>query len=286
MTPLIDIDPSSYTSAFGRRPLGVTHNLQGHPLLGLEALADLADQLPESRIEENQIGVDLVLPGGGKPRGGVTAPGQLVRNIERNGRWIVLWNVEYEPSYRSLLDQALDPVQEVIDGREGGMCRREAFVFISSGASVTPVHFDPEHNFLLQIHGVKEVHVGRFSTVEDKQRELERYYSGGHRNIEHLPEDAEVFRLEPGRGVYVPSHAPHWVANKDDFCISLSITFHTRAVLRRGRLHVVNHRLRRLGLSPVPPEQSKAVDGLKLALHRSVSSAHHLAGRVGAGRRP
>ena len=160
------------------------------------------------------------------------------------------------------------------------MCRREAFLFISSAASVTPVHFDPEHNFLLQIHGVKQMHVGQFASQQEGQRELERYYIGGHRNIEHMPEEKDVFRLEPGKGVYVPSHAPHWVTNEGQACVSLSITFHTRAILRRANVHVVNHHLRGLGMSPTPPDESRSADGVKLAFHRAVREARRLRARI------
>ncbi len=188
--------------------------------------------------------------------------------------------------YNALLDEILDPIASLLGDREGGMCRREAFIFISSAESITPVHFDPEHNFLLQIRGVKQMHVGRFATVTDGQRELERYYMGGHRNIEHMPENADLFRLEPGRGVYVPSHAPHWVTNEGLACVSLSITFHTRAILRRENVYRVNHRLRRLGISPSPPDKSKVVDAGKLAFHRVATTGLNLGKRISEGRRP
>lgn len=276
MTPLIDVGPAVLRAAFADVPLAVRHGLVGHPLLSLEALADLAERLPVDRVEQNRADLDVLLPGGGNPRGGVLAPGQLIRGIETNNRWVVLWNVEHDPQYLRLLDEVLDPVAAVLGKREGGMCRREAFVFISSASSVTPVHFDPEHNFLLQVCGVKQMHVARFSTVADGQRELERYYTGGHRNIEHLPDQSETFRLEPGTGVYVPSHAPHWVTNEGAFCISLSVTFHTPAILRRGTIHGINRQLRRLGVSPSPPALSPARDGAKVALHKSLTIGHHL----------
>jgi hypothetical protein len=286
MNSLLDINPQEFLSALGRRPLWVNHQLVGHPLLSLEALAALAASMPPDRVERQRTDLDLVLPGGGNPRGGVESPGDLVRGIETGNDWVVLWNVENDPRYKALLDEILDPIAALLGDREGGMCRREAFIFISSAASITPVHFDPEHNFLLQIHGVKQMHIGQFATVTKGQRELERYYIGGHRNIEHMPEEADVFGLEPGRGVYVPSHAPHWVANEGVACVSLSITFHTREILRRGNLHVVNHHLRRLGLSPSPPDRSKAVDAVKLAFHRVASTARNLRRRIAESRQP
>lgn len=285
MSSPIDIGPQGFLAALGRRPLAVGHHLVGHPLLSLEALGELADRISPERIERQRTDLDLVLPGGGNPRGGVEAPGDLVRGIETNNAWLVLWNVESDHRYQALLDEVLDPVAELLGDREGGICRREAFIFISSAASVTPVHFDPEHNFLLQIHGVKQMHVGQFASTTDGQRELERYYTGGHRNIEHMPQEADVFRLEPGKGVYVPSHAPHWVTNESHACVSLSITFHTSAILRRANVHVVNHHLRRLGISPSPPDESKVIDGAKLALYRSAKAARQWRVRMAESRR-
>ncbi len=286
MSSLLDVNPQKFLSALGRRPLWVGHQLVGHPLLSLDALGALADSMSPDRIERQRTDLDLVLPGGGNPRGGVESSGDLVRSIETSNEWVVLWNVESDPRYKALLDEILDPIAALLGDREGGMCRREAFIFISSAESVTPVHFDPEHNFLLQIHGVKQMHVGRFATVEHGQRELERYYMGGHRNIEHMPEEGDVFRLEPGRGVYVPSHAPHWVTNEGRACVSLSITFHTEAILRREKLHRANFHLRKLGISPSPPDRSKVVDTVKLSLHRVATTGLNLRKRISEGRGP
>ena len=61
---------------------------------------------------------------------------------------------------------------------------REAFIFVSSPGAVTPFHIDPEWNFLLQVRGRKIIHV---FPADDRslvsEEELERFYSGGHRNL-------------------------------------------------------------------------------------------------------
>ena len=41
--------------------------------------------------------------------------------------------------------------------REGGVVRRSGYIFVTSPGSTTPMHFDPEHSFLLQVHGTKRV---------------------------------------------------------------------------------------------------------------------------------
>jgi hypothetical protein len=137
VSSLIDIDPQEFLVALGRRPQWVNHHLVGHPLLSLEALGELADRMPADRIERQRTDHDLVLPGGGNPRGGVEGPGDLVRGIEDSNAWVVLWNVENDRQYNDLLNEILDPIADLLGDREGGMCRREAFVFVSSAASVT-----------------------------------------------------------------------------------------------------------------------------------------------------
>ena len=76
---------------------------------------------------------------------------------------------------------------------------REGFVFLSAPGSVTPTHVDPEHNLLLQVRGTKEMNVGRFPDAETEQRDLERFYGGGHRNIDQLPVGAQTFSARPWR---------------------------------------------------------------------------------------
>src|SRR3546814_11084435 len=39
------------------------------------------------------------------------------------------------------------------------MCHRGGWIFITSPNTVTPFHFDKEHNFILQIHGRKRIYV-------------------------------------------------------------------------------------------------------------------------------
>ena len=56
----------------------------------------------------------------------------------------------------------------------GATCQREAFLFLSAPNSVTPVHIDPEHNFLLQIRGQKDMNVCPFPDSERERQELEK----------------------------------------------------------------------------------------------------------------
>jgi len=79
--------------------------------------------------------------------------------------------------------------------------------------------------------------------------ELERYYGGGHRNLEAMPEGVESFPMEPGDGVYVPSFRPHFVRSGPEVSISFSITFRTRESERAENVHRFNAKPRRRGRS-------------------------------------
>jgi len=262
---LLDIDGREFAAGFGHDPLAVRHNLVGHPLLTLDAIAELADRMPLKSIERHHADLPLVMPGGAPEVEG--PPSETVREIETNGCWMVLWYIEQHPDYAALLDACLDEAAEHLGGREGGMCQREGFLFLSAPGAVTPVHFDPEHNFLLQIKGQKDMHVCKFPDRKSELRELDRYHDGGHRNLEAVPTEGELFSMHPGDGVYVPSFMPHWVQNGDEASISLSITFRTHTSRRHERVHRMNARMRRLKLSPKPAGASDTRDRIKEGLY-------------------
>ncbi|MGX6449933.1 JmjC domain-containing protein, partial [Patulibacter sp. S7RM1-6] len=249
---MIEIDPTAFAAAYDAAPLRVAHRVQDDPLLRIDALVALAETHPEELVEHNLGAVPLELPGGEAPRLGRSGA-QVLAEIAENGSWLVLKNVERDARYRALLDRLLDAVDPLVPGGEDTHLLREAFVFVSAPDSVTPAHVDPEHNFLLQIRGSKVMHVGAFDDDETRARELERFHSGSHRNIERVPDALEPVELTPGQGVYVPPDAPHWVQNGPEVSISLSITWRTPTTSRRGRLWAANHRLRQRGRTPALP---------------------------------
>ena len=258
--PVLRFEPGEFADAFSQRAVDVEHTLVDHPLLRLEAIAELADSLPPERIERHRADQPMVLPGGAPDVGG--RPSETVLGIEDNGCWMVLWYVEQSAQYKALLDTCLEGVVPYAE-REGGIQRQEAFIFLSAPDAVTPVHFDPEHNFLLQIKGTKDMNVCPFPDARTGQAELDRYYDGGHRNLEAVPSEGTTFRLHPGHGVYVPSFVPHWVQNGKAASVSLSITFRTRSSERAERVNALNARLRRSGLKPKPPGTSERIDRTK-----------------------
>ncbi len=153
--PALEI-PSDFAAAVGAAPARGTHALGDHPLLTPEAVADLADRLPPASVEHNRGALPAVVADDAVETLDQT-PGEIARGIDHNGCWMVLKNIEQDPAYARLLREMLDQVAPHLDPAQGTMRRRKGFLFLSAPNSVTPSHFDPEHNFLLQVRGSKTI---------------------------------------------------------------------------------------------------------------------------------
>ena len=232
------------------------HRLPDHPLLSIEALAQLGESLPASEVEYNPGNVPIGIRPEDVPSNGLSI-GETIRRIDSNGSWAVLKNIENVAAYRTLLMDLLGELEPVVTPRTGAMLTPQGFIFISSPGSITPFHFDPEHNILLQLKGRKVMNVWpagdeRFA----HRREHERYHTGGHRNLpweDAYKGDAQQVPLGPGDAVLMPVMAPHFVANGDAPSISLSITWRSEWSYRESEAHAANAALRRMGLDPAMP---------------------------------
>ena len=276
-TALIHLDPATVEPNFGRTAFAVQHELHGHPLTQLEALAELADSLPPERVEHNLGSVDDTMPGGEVPQAELS-PGEMVRTIETNGCWMVL-PIHGVPAYAELYDALFEDVLRALPAREGAVQRRQGVFFLSAPNSTTPTHIDMEQGYLLQLLGTKQVRVGNFPDPVVAHREVERFCAGGHRNIADLPHDAEAFELSPGVGVHVPALVPHLVKTPAGVSISLSVGFETEAVIRRAAVHRANAGLRRLGLDPARPGERPRGDRAKERLVTAASRVGRMARR-------
>jgi Cupin superfamily protein len=278
---LLNIEEDKFARCFSRQAFGVGHGLADHPLLTLDAMAELADRLPLKSIERHRADLPLLSPG--QPPELEGPPSETVRELESGNAWMVMWYIEQVPEYRMLLDECLNQVETYVGGRHGGMRYRKAYLFLSAPGATTPAHFDPEQNLLLQIRGAKDFSVGCFAYPTEQQAELDRYFDGGHRNLDRMPQLETTFHMEPGDGVYVPPFAPHWVHVGEQASISLSITFRTRSSLEMERVSHFNARMRRLHLSPHPPGTSRARDRLKASMIETLSALRRRNGDAAHG---
>ena len=264
MASLLEIEAPTFSDAFARRSIAVNHHLVDHPLFSLDAIAELADRLPPDSVRRERGDLPLVNREGYVDIG-EGPPSATIRDIERNGFRVSLRDIQQDPAYARLIGNCLDEVQTILGDREGGIKRRTGYLFITAPASNTPMHFDPEHSFLLQVRGVKHVSVAAFEDDSIRQRELDRYYDAAECDFAAMEEIAEDFRIGPGVGVYLPSFVPHWVTTEAGISISFSIPFYTEFSERAESVNRINRRLRKFNMSPRGPGHSEPVDKVKAA---------------------
>lgn len=252
-----DVARASFGALYPDRAGPLRHQLADHPLLTLDALASLGEALPSEQVEFNASQLPIGIAPEDIPANGLGI-GETIRGIADNHSWAVLKNIEAMSEYRALLLELLGELAAFVEPRTGPMLTPQGFIFISSPASITPYHFDPEHNILLNIWGNKVMHVWpqgdeRFAP----RQEHERYHSGGHRNLpwsDSFAGQELAVPLGPGDAVHMPVMAPHYVAVGDAPALSLSITWRSEWSYREAEAHAANGWLRRFGIDmSMPP---------------------------------
>lgn len=243
---------TTFAANYPEVPHKLAHTLGMNPLLELEGLAQLAEALPADSIEYNfadqPLGVD------GKPEPTGIPIGETIRNIGSSGSWAVLKNIEQHAVYGTLLEELLSELRPQIEAKTGKMMLTQGFIFVTSPGGVTPYHFDPEHNILLQIRGSKvmtQFPAGDATYAPDETHET--YHTGGARELkwrDELVKGGKEFPLGPGEALFVPVMAPHFVRNGPEPSVSLSITWRSEWSFAEADARAFNAVLRRVGLRP------------------------------------
>jgi quercetin dioxygenase-like cupin family protein len=267
---------AAFSGLYPERPGLLAHRLCGHRAFELEALIGLAQRMRAIDVEYNKADLPVGVDPASIPANGLGIA-ETIRSIEQCGSWMVLKFIEQDPVYRALLHATLAELEAVVNPVTGEMLKMEGFVFISSPGAVTPFHFDPEHNILLQLRGQKTMTVFPAGDQTIARGELhEAFHSGGHRNLPWRDEFAASgtpFELTPGEAIYVPVKAPHWVKNGPEPSISLSITWRSEWSYREEQAHAMNRLLRRAGLQPAPPARFPEQNLVKSVAYRALAKA-------------
>ena len=156
-----------------------------------------------------------------------------------------------------MLENLLAELRPLIETRTGRMLTAQGFIFVTSPGGVTPYHFDPEHNILLQIRGSKvmtQFPAGDACYAPDEVHET--YHTGGARELawrEELAAGGREFAIGPGEALFVPVMAPHFVRNGPEPSVSLSITWRSEWSFAEADARAFNGLLRRIGLRPRRP---------------------------------
>ena len=276
-------DTNAFAALYPETPGTVRHNMADHPMFTLDSLVALAGRMQAKDVEYNRgdlpLGIDFeAVPGNG------LSIADTIRGIEENGSWMVLKFVEQDAAYRDLLAETLADLDAPIRAKTGPMLKQEAFIFISSPNSVTPLHFDPEHNILLQLRGIKTMTVfpGNDEEIAPPLAHEHFYLGAGHRNLpwdDRYTPRGQRFDLTAGDGIYVPLMAPHWVQNGPEVSVSFSITWRSAYSYSEAEARGMNAMLRRTGLNPASPKRYPARNLAKSTGFRAIRKARHILGR-------
>ena len=97
---LLSIEADKFAQCFSSQAFAVRHDLADHPLLTLDAMAELADRLPLKSIERHRADLPLLSPG--QPPELEGPPSETVRELESGNAWMVMWYIEQVPEYRAV----------------------------------------------------------------------------------------------------------------------------------------------------------------------------------------
>ena len=211
-----------------------------------------------AHVEVRRGNVPVDMPDGGAPHTG-NDPIATLRNIENTRSWVMFRWAQNDPAYKALLEDVLADLVPVVNPVTGPMLQHEAFIFVSSPRCITPFHFDPEHNILMQVTGEK-----RFSVYPPNdpatapQLAHEAFHLRGANMLpwcDSMKPRGTVHTMQPGDALYVPVKSPHHVEVGDAPSISLSITWRSRWSEEEADACTFNGFLRSRGFAPMPPNQ-------------------------------
>ena len=268
--PTVQIDAQRFSECFDREPFGFTHNLHALGLFTPAALGELAARYAHhsrdyfvstgarsastafTAVSHGQYGIEEAL------RRVNCAPVRILFKRPEN----------YSAQFRLLFEALFEQVLRLRGGLHGEqIVRREAGLFVTSAHCITPVHFDPEIAFFLQVEGLKTYHI--YPPTSLTEAELERFYRRGIVSIAEVdlrmrePRQEHVFHLAAGDGLHQPQNSPHWVETGTQHSVSYSFVFETGATRARGLTRACNYLLRRAGLEPEAPGRHPHRDAAK-----------------------
>ena len=266
MTHFVDV-PEETVSLFNRNPYGFSHSLSGLDLFDFETLCELARKYDR----------DYYVAGGATApderfysvRSVEHAPYEALLRLDVESQRVLLKRPEqYDARYRDLMHVLFEQIVRQRGGLGGErVVRLDSSVLISSSATTTPFHFDPEVTFFFQIEGEKSYHL--YAPTVLSEPELERFYWMGIVNIGQVdlegrdPDREFVFELTAGKGMHQPQNSPHWVQTHGSRSISYAISFETEASRELGRTRAFNYYQRKLGMRPALPAAYPRRDAAK-----------------------
>jgi len=267
--------PKDASALFNVTPFGFKHTLSELDLFRFDTLCDLARKYDR----------DFYVAGGAATPGErfysvssfAHTPYEALQRLDLEHQRLLLKRPEqYDSRYRDLMHALFEQIVRLKGGLgDERVVRLTSSILISSAATTTPFHFDPEMTFFFQIDGEKSYHL--YPPAVLSEPELEDFYWMGIVNIGQVeltgrdPAREYLFELSAGRGMHQPQNSPHWVQTQESRSISYTISFETDASRKLGRTRAFNYYERKLGLRPTAPGLHPARDAAKgLAMQAAI----------------
>lgn len=267
---------SSLMAKYNSASFQFEHDKHELDLFDLPQLVEMAARLPDAAYYSTMdAGIG---DGWNRPGDRRQSLRQTLETMPESNSLVLLKHCEKDPVhgqvFRSIIEETVERCGSAL--RDDVEVAR-ATLIVSSPGRITSYHIDAEANFLLQVRGKKVLNVFDPSDPQIlSDAELEAFYSGdwdgAHYRAQHQAE-ASVFALEPGQGIHIPLHAPHWAQNGDAVSVGLSLNFNLRSGSRLAKLYKMNGRLRRAGFQPAAPGASEWEDRFKLASFSGAKAA-------------
>ena len=266
--------PAGMESGFGREVYRASHDLHERPMFTDAGLAELLDAYPRDKLGVYRFpphgeGITRAAHGRAPDISGA----DLLKAVADGQIWLNLRAVNRELAAYGEVEAA---VFDAIEAASGVRTRkRDVGVLISSPKTQVHYHLDIPLVCLVQIRGVKTLHLyptgAPFAGAEQVEAIALRLQDEELTFEQGFETSAEVIELHPGMALTWPQNAPHRVENADCLNVSLSCEFMTLpALLRANALYTNGQLRRRLGLRPqLPGRPGPAVLG-KAALARGL----------------
>lgn len=273
----LDIDFTTFSKNYDREPFGFEQNLHTLDLLKFPSLIHLCEVFSASN---RGFFIAAGAPSGGTEFNSVPReclkPDRALEQLGNRPLRILLKRPEdQDPQFRELLHVLCRQITTLRDDLlPEHILRMESAVLITSGSTITPIHFDPVIGFFAQIEGKKIYHV--YSPDDTSEAELERFYIRGVFEIGPVklerrnPAREHVFHLEPGSGLHQPENACHWVETGEVRSVSYTFVYQTVVTRALGRTRAFNHYQRTFRMRPATPGVHPYCDSIKAEVMRGV----------------
>ncbi|WP_293374338.1 cupin-like domain-containing protein [Nevskia sp.] len=280
--PVLSDPNGDFARHYNRQSFCFEHGLKGNPLFELDSLVALSQRLPAhpdfAYWSNGPVSVNDPWEKGMAARHSLQ---DTIAGIAGNNSIVILKHTEQDPVIGPVLREILSKFVEYAGAQmRDDVIVGESLILVSSPKRITPYHFDAELNYLVQVTGDKTFSVfDHTRALQVTDEELEGYFSGAPSAAKYRDANqanATVYDLKAGQGIHIPVTAPHWVQNGDNISVALSINYELKSVARRAKSYWLNHRLRKLGMTPASPGTSNFRDSLKTASATSLQGLRSL----------